>query len=69
MKIKFIRALVATILCLVVFLTTTFIPSLRDYKWGEFLQGFSGGAGVGTLIATIHFYNLFKKEHKATGGV
>lgn len=66
MKIKFIRALLATILASVVFLATTFIPWLREYKFGDFLQGFSGGVGAGTLIATIHFYNLYKKEGKAT---
>ncbi len=64
MKIKFIRALLATILALVVFLATTFIPWLREYKFGDFLQGFSGGIGAGTLIATVHFYNLHKKEKK-----
>jgi hypothetical protein len=66
MKIKFIRALLATILALIVFLATTFIPWLREYKFGDFLQGFSAGAGAGTLIATIHFYNLYKKEQKTT---
>lgn len=66
MKIKFIRALLATLLALIVFLATTFIPWLREYKFGDFLQGFSGGIGAGTLIATIHFYNLYKKEEKAT---
>ena len=65
MKIKFIRALLATLLALVVFLATTFIPWLREYKFGDFLQGFSAGVGAGTLIATIHFYNLNKKEQKA----
>jgi len=65
MKIKFLRAFIATILCLIVFLATTFIPALRDYKWGDFLQGFSAGTGTGTLIATIHFYNLYKKEEQA----
>ena len=66
MKIKFIRAFLVTILALIVFLATTFIPWLREYKFGDFLQGFSGGVGVGTLIASIHFYNLYKKEQKAT---
>lgn len=66
MKIKFIRALLATLLALIVFLATTFIPWLREYKFGDFLQGFSGGISAGTLIATIHFYNLYKKEEKAT---
>jgi hypothetical protein len=62
MKIKFIRALVATIVCLVVFLATTFIPSLREYKFTDFLQGFSGGAGSGALIATIVYYYRYKQE-------
>ena len=69
MKIKFIRALLATLLALVVFLAATFIPWLREYKFGNFLQGFSGGVGTGTLIATIHFYNLYKKEQKVEPGV
>jgi len=66
MKIKFTRALLVTILALIVFLATTFIPWLREYKFCDFLQGFSGGVGTGTLIATIHFYNLYKKEQEAT---
>jgi hypothetical protein len=66
MKIKFIRALLATILALIVFLTTTFTPWLREYKFSDFLQGFSGGVGAGTLIATVHFYNLYKKDQNAT---
>lgn len=66
MKIKFHRALLATILALIVFLATSFIPWLRESKFGDFLQGFSAGIGAGTLIATIHFYNLYKKERKVT---
>jgi|GEM_PF-1790814 len=66
MKIKFIRAFLVTILALIVFLATTFIPWLRQSKFGDFLQGFSAGVGFGTLIASIHFYNLYKKEQKAT---
>jgi len=65
MKIKFIRAFLVTILALIVFLATTFIPWLRQSKFGDFLQGFSAGVGFGTLIASIHFYNLYRKEQKA----
>lgn len=67
MKIKFIRALLLTTLALIVFLATTFIPWLREYKLGDFLQGFSLGVGAATFIATIHFYNKYKKgQNSAT---
>ena len=66
MKIKFTRALLITILALVVFLATTFIPWLREYKIGDFLQGFSLGVGTATLIAAIHFYNKYKKGQNST---
>jgi pantothenate kinase-related protein Tda10 len=66
MKIKFTRALLATILCLMVFLATTFTPWLQEYKWNDFLQGFSGGLGAGALIASIHYYNLYRKEGEET---
>jgi hypothetical protein len=65
MKIKFVRALLITILALIVFLATTFIPWLRGSKIGDFLQGFSLGVGAATLIATIHFYNRYKKEQNS----
>ena len=65
MKIKFIRAFLGTILALIVFLATTFIPWLREYKFGDFLQGFSGGIGAGLLLATIDFYNRYKKEQNS----
>jgi hypothetical protein len=66
MKIKFIRALVATIACLIIFLATTFIPSLRAFKAGDFMQGFSGGAGVGALVASIFYYSQLKNQQKTT---
>ncbi|HEY9001029.1 MAG TPA: hypothetical protein VIM89_06740 [Mucilaginibacter sp.] len=65
MKIKFTRALLITILALIVFLATTFIPWLRESKFGDFLQGFSLGVGAAMLIATIHFYNQYKKEQNS----
>lgn len=65
MKIKFIRSLLTTVLALIVFLATTFIPWLRESKIGDFLQGFSLGVGAAILIATIHFYNLYKKEQNS----
>lgn len=68
MKIKFIRALLITILALIVFLATTFIPWLRESKIGDFMQGFSLGVGAVTLIATIHFYNKYKGEQNSTTG-
>jgi hypothetical protein len=66
MKIKFTRAFVATVVCLIVFLVTTLIPSLRDFKTGDFLQGFSGGAGLVTLIASVHYYLAGRKEQNAS---
>lgn len=65
MKIKFTRALVVTLLALIVFLATTFITWLREYKFDNFLQGFSSGVGTGTLILAIDFYNKYKREQNS----
>ena len=69
MKIKFTRALFVTLLALVVFLATTFIPRLREYKIGDFMQGFSLGVGAAALIAAIHFYNKYKKEQNSANRI
>jgi hypothetical protein len=59
MKIKFVRALLITILALIVFLATTFIPWLRGSKIGDFLQGFSLGVG---LLLSIFIIGIKKSK-------
>ena len=66
MKIKFIRALVIVLVCLIMFLSTTYVPSVKNLSGADFLQGFSAGAGVVALVATIYYYLQAKK---ATGRV
>ena len=61
MKIKFIRALVIVLVCLIMFLSTTFVPSVKNLSGADFLQGFSAGTGVVALIATIYYYIASKK--------
>ncbi|MGZ3811665.1 MAG: hypothetical protein ACXVB0_22640 [Mucilaginibacter sp.] len=62
MKIKFLRSLVLAIVCGIVFVVTTLNPSLRDYKLGDFLQGFTGGMGTVAAIAAIFYYFGWRKE-------
>lgn len=66
MKIKFIRALVIVLVCLIMFLSTTYVPSVKNLSGADFLQGFSAGAGVVALVATIYYYI---ESRKATGQV
>jgi hypothetical protein len=58
---KFIRALVIVLLCLILFLSTTFVPSVKNLPMADFLQGFSAGAGVVAMIASIYYYIESKK--------
>ena len=64
MKIKFIRAFVVVIVCIIIFISTTFVPSVKILPRADFFQGFSLGAGAVALIATIHYFVQHKKHQK-----
>jgi len=67
MKLKFLRAFVLGIVCLVVFLVVTFIALPVSVKLSDFLQGFSGGMGLVALVAALYYYNQYNKERKIIG--
>jgi hypothetical protein len=62
MKLKFLRALIVALACLIVFLTTTFVPAAENLHQADFFRGFSIGAGVVALIAAIYYYLGYQKE-------
>ena len=64
MKIKFTRTLILAIVCLLVFLTTSFIYSIGNAKMNDFLRGFSAGMGVVAIIAAIYYYFEIQKAKK-----
>jgi multisubunit Na+/H+ antiporter MnhB subunit len=64
MKNKFIKAFVVVLVCLIIFLSTTFVPSVKILPRADFFQGFSIGAGAVTLIAMIYYFVQYKKQQK-----
>ncbi len=64
MKIKFLSTIIITMLCAIVFLATTFVPSVRGLRGADFLRGFAGGMGAVALIASIYRYVELQKEKK-----
>jgi len=61
MKNKFKRALALLIVSAVLFVVSTFVPSMQNSKQGNFFHGFSLGLGVIALFATVYFYLQMKK--------
>jgi phosphatidylserine synthase len=66
MKIKFLRTAAIAFLCLLVFLATTFISSIKGLNKTDFFQGFSIGLGAVALIAAVYYYVQLQKERKLT---
>ena len=64
MKIKFIRAFVVVLVCIIIFISTTFVPSVKILLRADFFQGFSMGAGMVALIASIYYFVQYKKQQK-----
>ncbi|WP_426670163.1 hypothetical protein ACPPVU_02740 [Mucilaginibacter sp. McL0603] len=64
MKIKFIRAFVVVLVCIIIFLSTTFVPSVRILPRADFFQGFSIGAGIVAFVASIYYFVQYKKQQK-----
>jgi hypothetical protein len=64
MKIKFIRAFVVVLVCIIIFISTTFVSSVKILPRADFFQGFSMGAGMVALIASIYYFVKYKKQQK-----
>jgi phosphatidylserine synthase len=64
MKIKFIRAFVVVLVCIIIFLSTTFVPSIKILPKADFFEGFSMGAGAVALVASIYYFVQYKKQQK-----
>ena len=64
MKIKFLRAFVVVLVCIIIFISTTFVPSVKILPRADFFQGFSLGAGAVAIIATIYYYVQHRKHQK-----
>jgi hypothetical protein len=43
------------------FLSTTYVPSVKNLSGADFLRGFSAGTGVVALVAVIYYYIESKK--------
>lgn len=59
MSAKITRAAVASIVCVIAFCVSTFVPAVRDSRLGDFVQGFAVGAGA---VAIIGFVVLLTKR-------
>jgi hypothetical protein len=69
MKFKFWFALIAAIACLIMFLSLTFIPSMKNLNQTDFFKGFSLGVGPVLFLSSIYYFRQYQKEQKLSGRV
>lgn len=64
MIFKFRRSVAIVVVCAILFVLSTFVPSTRATPLGGFMHGFSLGMGSVALIAAIYFRVKVKAENR-----